>query len=618
MRIIIITIFCLFLVGSGHMALSQSQIIDDSTKQIYGAYTTYYQTYDDILNNRDYKHKVDSTLGHLHQFNEVQKSHYKYQSLGNLGTALHPVFYNLPTQVGIRSGYDAYTPYYTTASDIEYYDTRSPYTPLDVVLGGRGRTVTDVRHTRNINPTWNAGGYYHKINADKQIASAGKNDNQSTMLKYLLHMDYKSKNDKYRGLMSLSRFNQKVFEQGGIRIPAGDPLNAYFDENADVYLNEAQSQDYRLGYHLYNHYQLEPELQVYQSMELIQNKNFFTDNPLSTDKEFYEQFDYDILINPDSTTDQSQTNQFINEFGIKGDYTKMFYRFFVKFRNVKYRSNYIPGEKLFFESSGGGELRYDFDSLQNIRASAEYLLGGYYRFGGTYFNKFFTVEYWRTQSRPAIIEENYLGNHFEWSNNFSSPASDMLKGSLIYGNKFFRIEPFASLINVKNNIYYGYDKAPAQAEGSAQLLSFGLNLNLNFGKNIHWENQGIYTGITGDTEAMDALRIPELFINSRLYYGSYWFDEKIYMMFGVDAHYKSDYYAPAYNPVIQQFYLQNDFVIPSYLLMNAFLEFQIGTLSMFIQFENLTQPPSSGYFTYPYYTGQSRILEVGIRWQFFN
>ena len=601
-----------------HWGASQSKIIDDSTKQVYGPYTTYYQTFEDIINNQDYLHKIDSTIGNMHQFNEVQKYHYKYQSLGNLGTALHPIFYELPTQVGIRSGFDAYTPYYTTAYDIKYFDTKSPFTPLDVVLGGKGRTVTDVRHARNISPTWNAGGYYHKINADKQVASAGKNDNQSMMLMYLFHMDYESPNGKYRGLMSLSRFNQKVYEQGGIKIVEGDPLNAYFDQYANVYLKKAQSQDYRLGYHLYNHYQLRPELQVYQSMESIQNKNFYTDDPLGSDMEFYDKNNYDILISTDSTTDQSQTNQFINEFGLKGDYTKMFYRFFVKFRNVKYFSNYTPGKKLFFENSGGFELRYDFDSLQNIRASGEYILGGYYRLGGTYFNKFFTVEYWRTQSRPAIIEENYFGNHHEWSNNFATPSSDMLRGSLIYGNKFFRIEPYASLINVKNNIYYGYDKTPAQADGSAQILSFGLKLNVNFGRHIHWENEGIYTGLSGDFEAMNALRIPELFINSRAYYGNYWFGEKIYIMFGLDTHYKSDYYAPAYNPVIQQFYLQDDFMIPSYLLVNGFVEFQIQHFSMFIQFENIAQPPNSGYFVYPHYIGQPRIMEVGIRWQFFN
>lgn len=606
--------FVLFFCGLTTSALAQSRIVDDTTKQVYGGYTTYSQTFEDIKYNRDNLYPIDSTIGKLHRFTTVEKYDNKYQNLGNLGTALRPVFYTQPNEVGIRSGFDAYVPYYITADKIEYFDTKSPYTPLDVVLGGKARAVTNIKHTRNITPYWNAGIHFTKINADKQVASSGKGDNHASSTAYYFHTDYQSPNGKYRGLFSFSRINHKVHEQGGIDIPEGDPINSYFDDNANVFLSDAQSQDFRIGLHVYNHYKLKDEFQLYQSFEYIQNKNFYRDDPLNADIDFYDQ----ILINTDSTTDQFQTNQVINEFGIKGDLAKMFYSFFIKFRNVNHHSRYVPGKQLFFENSGGFNLRYDFDSLQLIRASGEYILGGYYRFGGYYFNKFFTVEYLRTQSRPAIIEDTYFGNHFEWHNNFATPSSDLLKGSLIYKNKFMRIEPFASVTNVKNNIYYDYDQTPSQAEGSAQLLNFGLNLDLSLGNKIFWENEAIYTEITGDTEAVNSFRIPELFINSKLYYGGHWFDEKIYVMFGVDGHYKSDYYAPAYNPVLQQFYLQDDFLIPSYLVLDAFIEFQISVVSVFLKIEQINQPKSNGYFTHPYYIGQPRVFDLGVRWLFFD
>ena len=603
-------VFLFFCLSSGLFA--QSNIIDDSTKQVYGPYTTFFQNFDDIKYNRDNLQKVDSTIGNMHRFSMVEKLRYKYQNLGNLGTALRPVFYNMPTQVGIRSGYDAYVPYYITPYKVEFYDTKSPYTQLDVVLGGKGRAVTDVVHTRNITPYWNAGFRFHKINADKQVASFGKGDNHATSTAYYIHSDYQSPNGKYRGLINLTRSNHKVSEQGGIVIPEGDPINQYFDPDADVNLSDARSQDYRIGLHIYNHYKLKEIFQLYQSFEYIQNRNFYQNIPLES--HFYDQ----ILINTDSTTDEAQTTQLVNEFGIKGDLADMFYSFFIKFRNVDYFSRYTPGRQTFFENSGGFDLRYDFDSLQLVRASGEYIIGGFYRFGGYYFNKFFTVEYWRTQSRPAIIEDHYFGNHFEWQNNFATPSSDLLKGSLIYKNKFMRIEPFASVTNVKNNIYYDYDQKPAQASGSAQLLNFGLNLDLSLKNKIFWENEAIYTQITGDSIAVNSFRIPQLFINSKLYYGSYWFDNKIYIMFGVDGNYKSEYFAPAYNPVLQQFYLQDDFLIPSYLLLDAFIEFQIVHVSIFLKFEHINQPPNNGYFTHPHYIGQPRIFDAGVRWMFFN
>ena len=595
--------------------VAQSQIIDDSTKQVYGAYTTFYQTYEGILNNEDFLIMVDTTLGELHRFPTVERLDHKYENLGNLGTAMRPVFYTPPTNVGIRSGFDAYVPYYIAAGQTEFFDTKSPYTPLDVVVGGGGRAVTTVKHARNITPFWNAGIHYKKINADKQVASSGKGDNQSNSLAYYLHTDYQSPNGKYRGLASFGRINHKVWEQGGIAVAEGAPIIDYFDDNANVKLQNARSQDFRIAYLIHNQYKIRDELQVYQSFQYIQNRNFFEDKPMSAnDISFFD----NILINPDSTTDQFQTNQLINEFGIKGDYTKMFYRFFVKFRDVKHRSRYVPGNQLFFENSGGFELRYDFDSLQNIKANGEYILGGFYRFGGSYFNKFFTVEYWRTQSRPSIIENNYFGNHFEWSNNFATPASDLLKGSLIYKNRFMRVEPLVSITNITNNIYWNYDQMPAQANGSAQILSFGLNLDLVLARRIFWKNEAVYTQITGESESVNSLRIPDIFVNSRLYYGGYWFGEKIYIMFGVDMHYKSDFFAPAYNPVVQQFYLQDNFMIPAYVVADAFLEFQIEYLSMFLKMEHINQSSTGGYFTHPYYRGQPRIFDVGVRWLFFN
>lgn len=89
-------------------------------------------------------------------------------------------------------------------------------------------------------------------------------------------------------------------------------------------------------------------------------------------------------------------------------------------------------------------------------------------------------------------------------------------------------------------------------------------------------------------------------------------------MFGVDGHYKSDLYAPAYNPVLQQFYLQDDFLIPSYVLLDAFIEFQIIHVSVFLKFEHINQKADFGYFAHPYYIGQPRIFDAGVRWMFFN
>ena len=49
-------------------ALGQSQIIDDSTKQVYGPYTTFYQNFQDIKFNKYNLRKIDTVVGEYTSF----------------------------------------------------------------------------------------------------------------------------------------------------------------------------------------------------------------------------------------------------------------------------------------------------------------------------------------------------------------------------------------------------------------------------------------------------------------------------------------------------------------------------------------------------------------------
>jgi hypothetical protein len=157
-----------------------------------------------------------------------------------------------------------------------------------------------------------------------------------------------------------------------------------------------------------------------------------------------------------------------------------------------------------------------------------------------------------------------------------------------------------------------------QASGAALIFSPGINLNLRFFRNIHWENNFIFTEISG--EAAGVFRIPQMFLNSRLYYENFLFRRKLQLQVGVDSHYRSAYKAYAYEPVIQQFFLQDQFTIPQYYLADIFLNAKIGRARIFIKYTNLTETIGlmEGYFTTPYYTGQRGTLDFGVNWLFFD
>ncbi len=607
-----------FTVFAGQV-FAQSKIVDDTTKQVYGAYTTFYHTYPDIKYNRDNLRKVDTLINGLQNFSLPDKNQNKIVDLGNLGTASYPVFFKPPEEIGLTSGFNAYTPYYYTPENIKYYDSRSPYTLLNVVLGGRNRNMTLVEHNRNVTPYLNVGIRYHRISADKQVNAARRGDRQTLSTAYYLHADYQSKNGKYTILGSLSRINHRVRENGGIKVAKGKPVEDYFDKNAEVYLKNAESRDLRLGFHLYNGYKLVEPFQLYYSLETIVNKYYYTDNPLDGGSEAGDGAFYDrILISNDSTTNKAQFNQLINEIGLKGDLKALFYNFYVKFRNMNYIHQYLPLDGHEYEQSGGFNLRYDFDSLQYLHAGGALMLDGNYRLGGKYHMKFLDVEYWRVSSKPAAMQQNYFGNHYEWHNDFKSTKSDYLKGSVTLNYKGIKFKPSVTLSNIKDHIYFDTDKMPAQASGSARILSPGVIFNFRVFRKLFFESELIYTNISGDGEAVRSFRIPEWFANGKVYFSGPLFHSALYLQGGIQMHYKSAYYAYGYAPSIQQFYIQDDFLIPSHVVMDLFIDFQIKTFTMFVKYVYLNQGKLNGYFVAPDYIGERSTLDIGVRWMFFN
>jgi len=605
----------LLLLSCSHIGVSQ--ILDDTTELVYGPYTTYFEKLENIKYNLPGMRKIDTLIGDLHQFDWITRNDYKYKDLGNVGTSMFPVFYEPPEVVGSRPGFESFEPYYFSEEDVQLFDTKSPYTYIRADLGGGRRSVTNVKHARNINPYWNAGFRFRRISAEKQVASSGRNDRQTVSTAYFLHSHYKSPNEKYAIAGAVMRTNHEVQESGGIdssNFTFGD--TEYFLEEADVNLTEAENNDLNLNFFLYNEYKWKPQLQFYYHWQQTGTRYFFRDENLNTDGDFFDK----ILINPDSTTNKARFRQSIHEPGIKGDQGGLFYNFYIKLRQVSYLHQYLPEDFSQLEQYGGFNLRFDFDTLSNhaLNVKGEYLIGGEYELKALYRNKFFKGEYQRYRYKPTILQTNYFGNHNEWRNSFNSTNADIIKGQIDLRYKGQRLSPKLSITNVNNNVYFDEDGQPEQAGGNAQIFSPGLELDLDILKVFHWENELIYTELLGDDEAVDVFRIPNLFLNSRIYYGNELFDRTINLQAGVQLHYKSSHFAQSYDPTIRQLYLQDSFEVPAHWIADLFVNFRIDHVAVYVRYEYLNQGDNSGYFMYPTYIGQGQAFDLGVSWIFFD
>ena len=159
---------------------------------------------------------------------------------------------------------------------------------------------------------------------------------------------------------------------------------------------------------------------------------------------------------------------------------------------------------------------------------------------------------------------------------------------------------------------------PEQAKGQAFMLIPGLKSHFVFAKKFHWQSEIRYSVITG--EAADKFRVPDVFVNSKIFFDGPLFDENVFVQIGIQGRYRSDYYAEAYMPATQQFFLQDEFNIYAYPVLDAFLNFRINRTRVLFRYNHLNSGllEKQGYFVTPYYTGLNSMLDVGINWSFFD
>jgi hypothetical protein len=591
--------------------VAKGQILDDSTKQVYGPETSRYYYEKDLRLSNDKTYAIDTLIGNLHHITQPNRFQNQMQDLGNLGTPARFLFYQPPSIIGAHSGYNVFDVFFKDPSRVKYYDTRSPFTQLYHVLGGNNRSITEVDYSRNINPQWNIGGNYHRIIADKQFgARASRGDRHAESNNYYFYTGYKSKDQKYHLLAHFSRMNHKVRENGGV---IEHDVFGLYDRRNNIFLRNAQSSELRTNYHLYHQYKLSKQLQFYHSMDRTKQAVAFKVNFSGEEINYFN----NIFISKDSTRDRSEFKVFANEVGVKGGIENLHYNFYAKRRDVKFTSRAFEDLGYTAEHYLGSNLRYNLTPGLYGEVFGEYMIGGNYQAGFNIGGKNLGVNYTKSQYQPAYMHQRFTGNHQQWENNLESILSDHLKFAYGIQTSFLTFRPNVTLTNIQNNVVFNAQQRAVQTKGDVQIISPGLDLNLLFFKRIHWDNSLILSRVYG--AASNTYRLPEIFANSRIYYSNFLFSDKLQLQAGIDIHGRSAYQAMGYSTSLQQFYLQNETTLPAFVTADIFVNMKINKFRLFLKMVNVNQGfPDEGYQLTPLHPGQGRTFDFGFNWLFFD
>ncbi|MCB2410475.1 putative porin [Hymenobacter lucidus] len=653
-------------------ALLRAQVLDDSTKVLYGAKTTRILREADILNEQYEGRLIDTTLTNQMQARNWFHDSTFQQDLGNVGTASRRLLWEPNVELGARFGRNAFDKYVRNSATIPYYDTRSPYTFFRFIQSGFGEQVFELSYNRSIGKNASVGLAYERFASNKLLQANGR-EGLAEHSNVLLFGRFQGKNDRYHGLFSINTSRHRVAEQGGIRYLPSDrdtvgentsvfrPRSLFDYQEERVNLTQALNVDDRDQVRLVQTYRLLGKgLTAYHILDWKRQFNKYSDerlaiDPLTNQLQFYPR----TRFSPSITNDRAQYRQVENTVGIMGHSEAVAYRLYGRYRDGRLTTqrsylepqNTVVSTLPLFSSPQynqlfvGGTASFRYRKLVSIETAGEILavqlkpkgkgLSEYW-FRGTARLGPLSGEFLSSSYSPTLTQQRFTGNHYFWDHttdatDFRNTLVNQLTGRIAQRLGRHYLEASVSGVTITDLVYYKGDSisdargvpvnfkvggAPAQLSQDKVLLIGTLRHRFNVGK-FYFDNQGTFTS-GGDGEG---LRIPALVANGKVYYQNYLFKKALFGQIGAEVYYQSRFKGYDYSPSTQQFYVQDNFTIRNYSVVDVFLITDIKTVSFFLKVAYVNQGLydfGNGYFASPYYTGLPRRFQLGIKWQFFD
>lgn len=613
----------------------EKHFLDTSPQEIYGLHTTTFSTPYQLKFNYITQNPVEISIEQTDRFTWRQKYAYKLQDLGGDGTASKYIFYQIPQEIGYRTGFYVYDLYFSNPWHQKYYDAKAPYTDGTVSFGNYGCFTFDVIHARSFNRNWHCGIVFDSMLTDREfIPSKIPYDRQIIAYGFTCFGNYTSTNKRYRAHASFYRKNHRSRDTGGIDNNNPDTakkpqqwLGHKASTNNNLLANdEIESNELRQQYFFYHQVTLAPPLQVYNELLISNSFNHLVSKKLGEkSKEFLKGepapwFDKQLK-------DETNMQTYTVEAGIKTQLKRVYTVFYHKEKYIHIQQAGYTPNKHYTEPYLGLYSRINLrKEIDFLHLHGEYLEGDFYKVRTAYQGKYVEIAYDQVKYRPSFLSQQYYSPFRKWRNDFKPTTDQQLELKLHIPLPGITISPYGRLVQTRQPIYFQQKAKPAknhaavmpvQAKGVGNLLTYGTTAAVTFLSVYHVDTEILKTDTKG--KAAECLKAPKLYTNVRCYYADTYKDNKAAIETGIEWNWKSGYTADAYDPITQQFYVQNTFPVYGYPVIELFFNFKIHTFRGFVKVVHLNQGfPAEGYFVTPFYPGQIRSIDFGVSWALFD
>ncbi|CAN1525277.1 Putative porin-10 [Flavobacteriaceae bacterium] len=579
-----------------------------------------------------------------HSFNYLRKDNFGLLSFTNEGQTYNTLQYGL-------NGFSPYPEFGFTAKyfnfskgeDIRYANVATPVTELyfkTTILRGQS---TDAYFAINPSPRLNFSIAY------RALRSEGRYINQEARTgNFRFTTSYNSKDGRY--VANAHYVAQKIQneENGGIS-------NASDFENGDpAFDNRA-----RLGVYFED------------AMSLLKGKRFFVDqtfrvNPKKGGNNLYvtEQFNYeDIYFDYTQQTIPSyvegkQVNRFGTSFVASGlndktTYNKMYNKLGLVYENTTLGTFTFFADDLRSNYFYNNILYLDTETVPNLLSQKINMVGGQYNYrkdkwnGKFLYSKSITSQNLFNLDASAVYdvnEENQVSFHYQSmnklpNNNFNLYQSSYKKYN--WSNDFVNEKINAISVNadtkwgklslqlnsINDHLYFADVTTDAE-----RILGQQIVAPEQYGKVINYGSIKVAKEFVIGKWALDntllfqkvdqsdaILNVPEFVTRNTFYFTDEMFTKKLFYQIGVELNYFTSYNSNGYNPLIGEFFTQNQTSIGNFPLLDFFVNARIQRTRIYLKAEHFNSLFSkNNYFSAPDYPYRDFLIRFGLVWNFFN
>jgi hypothetical protein len=530
------------------------------------------------------------------------------------------------------------------ANQIRYYSVATPITELYFKTTIRKGQSVDAFITLNTSENFNFSLAY------KGLRSEGEYINQlSSTGNFRFTTNYNTKNKRYFAKAHFTFQDILNEENGGITT-----INDFESENPnynnrqrfEVYFSNAKSFLKGKRIFLDHNFRINAEKganNVYVTHQFNYENKFFEYNqatvPSTVGGTIVDRFG-ESFKNSD-INDQTRYNKMYNRVGLMYEnITLGKFQFFAD----DFRSNYYYNQILLFDNqkvipsafsqeinSIGGQYEYQkknwngkflysrsvtAQSLSNLDAKLEYDFNDETQFSFQYqnINKLPNNNY-------NLHQSSYV--QYNWFNDFKNEKINTIKATAI--TRWVNAEAQYSVL--KDHLYFDNVSsaeqtlaktqivAPLQYAGTINYLSVKVSRELVFG-NFALDNTVLYQKV----DQQDAiLNIPEIVTRNTFYYSNYLFKRALFLQTGIVLNYFTNYYANEYNPVIGEFFVQNEKQIGNHPNFDFFINAKIQRTRIYFKAEHFNSSlMGNNFYASPNNPSRDFTIRFGLIWNFFN